>query len=58
MTYTVIWKESAIREATAVEAATDDPAVVRTAAARIDWAPTPNAPRHGRVTNAGLPHLV
>ncbi|VTT97694.1 unnamed protein product [Gemmataceae bacterium] len=37
MTYTVSWRQSAIQEAAAVEAAADDPARVREAAARIDF---------------------
>ena len=38
MTYTVIWKLSAILAPAAIESAADDPAAVRASAARIDWA--------------------
>lgn len=38
MTYTVIWRLSATLEVGRIEAAADDPAAVRAAGARIDWA--------------------
>jgi len=38
MTYIVIWKLSASQEVTRLEFAADDPAAIRQAAARIDWA--------------------
>lgn len=38
MTYSVAWTLLAVQQLNAVIAAADDPAVVRGAAARIDWA--------------------
>jgi hypothetical protein len=38
MTYTVIWRLSATLEVGRIEAAADDPAAVRAAGSRIDWA--------------------
>ncbi len=38
MTYAVAWTLLAVRQLNAVIAAADDPAEVRAAAARIDWA--------------------
>ncbi|MDY3559419.1 hypothetical protein R5W23_000411 [Gemmata sp. JC673] len=37
MTFTVTWRLTATLEVSRIEAAADDPAVVRAAAARIDW---------------------
>lgn len=37
MRFTVIWRLSAIEQLNAVTAATDDPTVVREAAARVDY---------------------
>ena len=38
MTFAVVWSVAALQEFARVESAADDPAAVRTAAARIDWA--------------------
>lgn len=38
MTYAVVWSVFALQEVTRVETAALDPATVRAAAARIDWA--------------------
>ena len=38
MTYYVIWLHAAFLELARIEAVAEDPAVVRAAAARIDWA--------------------
>ncbi|MDY3556117.1 hypothetical protein R5W24_005280 [Gemmata sp. JC717] len=37
MTFTVTWRLTATFEVSRIEAAADDPAAVRAAAARIDW---------------------
>ncbi len=38
MTYAVIWRLTVVLEVARIESAADDPASVRAAAARIDWA--------------------
>ncbi len=38
MTYAVIWRLAATLEVARIEGTSDDPAAVRAAAARIDWA--------------------